>query len=256
LSRNISKAFLLAAGLGTRLRPLTDRIPKCLVPIAGKPLLSWWLDVCERLGIREVLINTHHLAEQVDAWAREQKTNVVIHLRHETELLGSAGTVAAHRAFFDEVESFYVFYADNLVQADLTRLKALHLEHEDVLTMGLFRTPNPRACGIATLDDSGRITSFEEKPLRPRSDLANAGIYIVRRGISEFLPSRGFADFGKDIFPRLVGRMWGRDLGGYLLDIGTPENYRKALQDWPAVSEDGLSSSRVQLSTHMRDRSE
>ena len=236
MRRSFVKSFLLAAGLGTRLRPLTDKVPKCLVPIHGKPLLSIWLGICERLGIEEVLINTHHLADQVRAWARAQKTRVAINLVHEEVLLGSAGTVAANRDFVGEDEDFFVFYADNLVHADLNVLKSIHLRHNGVLTIGLFRTPTPQSCGIVTLDASGRITSFEEKPAQPKSDLANAGIYIARQGVFDFLPRQGLADFGKDVMPRLVGNIWGCPLDGYLLDVGTPENYGKALEEWPTVS--------------------
>jgi mannose-1-phosphate guanylyltransferase len=236
LRRDFAKAFLLAAGLGTRLRPLTDEVPKCLVPIHGKPLLSIWLDICEGLGIEEVLINTHHLAEQVRVWARAQKTRVITNLVHEEVLLGSAGTVAANREFVRGDESFFIFYADNLVHAPLNVLKSFHLLHTGVLTIGLFRTPKPESCGTVTLDASGRITSFEEKPAQPKSNLANAGIYIARQGVFDFLPRQGFADFGKDVMPRMVGSIWGCPLDGYVLDVGTPENYRRALEEWLRVT--------------------
>jgi mannose-1-phosphate guanylyltransferase len=240
LSGRFSKAFLLAAGLGTRLRPLTDRLPKCLVPIHGKPLLSLWVEICENLGVQEVLINTHHLAEEVQNWARRQDTRIRIHLVHENNLLGSAGTVAANREFVSDDDDFYVFYADNLVRADLAALAPFHARHEGVLTLGLFRSPKPQDCGIVTLDDAGRITSFEEKPPQPRSNLANAGIFAARRSLFDFLPYGGFADFGKDVMPRLVEKMWGYLLKGYVLDVGTPESYQRALKEWPGASLGGI----------------
>lgn len=233
---NPTKAFLLAAGQGTRLRPLTDHTPKCLAPINGVPLLSIWLDFCERLGIEEVLINTHHLAEQVRGWAARQNSPVKVHLSHEDTLLGSAGTIAAHRAFVGDAESFYVFYADNLVETDLSPLKALHNLHHGVISMGLFHTPRPQNCGIVTLDASGRITSFEEKPATPRSDLAFAGLLIASASLFDWLPQPGaYADLGKDVLPKLAGKMWGAPLEGYLLDIGTPENYARAQREWPVI---------------------
>lgn len=239
----ISKAFLLAAGIGTRLRPLTDGTPKCLVPIQGQPLLSIWLDFCERLGVREVLINTHHLAGQVRDWAANQSSTVKINLFHEDVLLGSAGTIAANRAFIADASDFYVFYADNLVRTDLTPLESLHRRHMGVLTMGLFETPRPQDCGIVTLDATGRVTSFEEKPANPRGSLAYAGILIARASLFDWLPTDGFAgvaDLGKDVLPKLAGEMSGAPLAGYLLDIGTPENYARAVRDWPLIkSENG-----------------
>jgi mannose-1-phosphate guanylyltransferase len=234
MNGGIQKAFLLAAGLGTRLRPLTESVPKCLLPINGKPLLSIWLEICNNLGLREVLINVHHFAGHVEAWAHEQKTRVQILLSHEPQLLGSAGTVAANRAFVGD-EDFFVFYADNLVGADLKALKLFHRTHSGVVTLGLFRTSQPESCGIVTLDPTGRITSFEEKPTRPKSGIANAGVYIARREIFDWIPALPVCDFGKDVFPHLVDRMWGMLLDGYLLDIGTPENYQKALREWPGT---------------------
>jgi mannose-1-phosphate guanylyltransferase len=230
------KAYLLAAGLGTRLQPLTQSVPKCLVPINGVPLLSVWLDICEGLEISEVLINTHHLAERVREWASAQKAPVRIQLVHEEKLLGSAGTLSANREFIGPDEDFYIFYADNLVDTDLNSLEAFHGRHNGMLTLGLFSTPKPQDCGIVTLDDCGFISSFEEKPEHPRSNFANAGIFLARRKLFEYLPANGFADLGKDVLPKLVGAMWGHRLSGYLLDIGTPENYQRALAEWPAIT--------------------
>lgn len=227
---------MLAAGLGTRLRPFTEQVPKCLVPIHGKPLLSIWIESCEKLGVRELLINTHHLADQVRAWSQKQNSRIGINLVHEDALRGSAGTVAANRDFVRNSGNFYVFYADNLVSADLTALKSAHTEHDGVLTLGLFRSARPQNCGIVSLDESGRVTSFEEKPSRPRSNLANAGIFIARQALFDYLPSQGFADFGKDVMPKLAGAMRGLVLDGYILDIGTPESYQQALKEWPAVA--------------------
>lgn len=238
MAEKISKAFLLAAGLGTRLRPLTDQVPKCLVPIHGKPLLTIWLEICASLEIREVLINTHYLAGQVRAWARIRNPAVRIHLFHEDALRGSAGTVAANRDFVRDAEDFYVFYADNLVSANLALLSATHFQHPGVLTLGLFHTSRSKDCGIVTLDASGCVTSFEEKPSQPKSQLANSGLFIARQELFNFLPSDGFADFGKDILPRLVGRMWGAVLEGYIWDVGTLDNYQRALEEWPEVCRD------------------
>lgn len=234
MSQSISKAFLLAAGVGTRLKPLTDRIPKCLVPVDGEPVLSIWLSLCEQLGLREVLINTHHLADQVKAWASRQVGGAVrIRLAYEPELLGSAGTVAANLDFVGDQDDFFVFYADNLVRADFDALLRFHRSHDGPLTVALFHTLSPSNSGIARLDASGHITNFEEKPAHPQSDLANAGVYIARRELGRFLPARGFADFALDVFPRLAGEMRGFVIEGNVLDVGTPESYQETLREWP-----------------------
>jgi mannose-1-phosphate guanylyltransferase len=237
VSLKVAKAFLLAAGLGTRLRPLTERVPKCLVPIGGRPLLSIWLEVCERLGLREVLINTHHLADQVQSWVRSLQSPVRIRLFHEPVLRGSGGTLADNRDFIRSGEDFYIFYADNLVAVDLTPLERFHRTHDGALTLGLFRAPEPERCGIVALDAAGRVENFEEKPQKPRSNLANAGIYLARSELFDYLPKDRFLDLGHDVLPGLAqaGKVWGTVLPGYIRDIGTLESYWRAQQEWPSA---------------------
>lgn len=237
------KAFLLAAGKGTRLRPYTDSIPKCLIPIHGKPLLEIWLDHLRRHHVREVLINTHHHDGQVNAFvsAYVHRHSIDIILSHEPRLLGSAGTLQRRRDFVDNEADFMIIYADNLTDIDLSRLSIFHQDCRNkggVLTMGLFHAPNPAACGIAELDTEQRITAFTEKPESPRSDLANAGIYVASQEIFEYFPeqpseSESVLDIGHHILPRLVGSMYGYPVAEYLRDIGTIESYRQALMEWP-----------------------
>jgi mannose-1-phosphate guanylyltransferase len=171
----------------------------------------------------------------VEAWAAKQRSRTRIQLSYEETLLGSAGTVAANPDFIGNASDFFVFYADNLVSVDLEALESFHFRHDGILTLGLFHSSQPRQCGIVTLDAEQRVVSFEEKPTQPKSDLANAGIFIARRELFDFLPPRGFSDFGRNILPKLVGQMRGYVLNGYFLDIGTPENYHRALVEWPLV---------------------
>ncbi len=247
--RNISRGFLLAAGLGTRLKPLTDGTPKCLVPVGGKPLLSIWLDRCQELGLSEVLINTHHLPGQVEAWAaRRVHSRVQIRLVHEKQLLGSAGTIAANWDFVKAEEDFFIFYADNLVHMNFDAMTVFHQSHDEALTVALFHSRRPWNCGIAILDEQNRVSAFEEKPAKPKSDLANAGVYLARRGIRRFLPARGYADLAKDVLPHLLGEMRGFPIEGFVLDVGTPENYQEALREWPTLSRAPLNGGRVMCS--------
>jgi len=230
------KAFLLAAGLGTRLRPLTDSIPKCLVPIDGRPLLSWWLDLLERYGVTDVLINLHHLPAQVREFAERYRGPVGITLMMEEELLGSAGTLHANRDFVAGDEQFLILYADNLTDADLGALIAFNAEHPAPLTVGLFHASDPRACGIVQLDESGTIMEFVEKPERPNGDLASAGLFVARPELFEYLESDGYPrDFGGSVMPKLVGRMNGMPVHGYLRDVGTHENLSRAQDEWRRV---------------------
>lgn len=237
------KAFLLAAGKGTRLKPYTDDHPKCLIPIHGKPLLELWLELLERHGVEEVLINTHHHASQVDRFVDQHRSRhrMALQTVYEPQLLGSAGTLWHNRPWVADQGNFIIAYADNLTNADLTKMTDAHSDFRSLgglLTMGLIRAPNPSECGIVTMDDNQRIIRFEEKPESPTSDLANSGIYIANRDIFDYFPlqqtnSPQVFDLGHHLLPRLSGKMYGVLIDGYLKDIGNPEAYHQALAEWP-----------------------
>lgn len=230
-------SIILAGGLGNRLRPLTDSLPKCLVPIKGRPLLDYWIDALAAAGVKSARVNTHAHAEQVrDAIAQ---VNASGRLRlaetYEPTLLGSAGTIAANADLAEDVDDVIVVYADNFSDVDLARMLAFHRDHGDPLTMLLFRAPNPSACGIADLDDHGRIVSFVEKPSAPKSDLANGGVYIVTADAYREIAAMRAFDIGFEVLPKFVGRMRGWPWEGYHLDIGTPEALAKARRDAPGL---------------------
>ena len=225
-----AKAFLLAAGLGTRLRPLTDRTPKCLVPIGGRPLLHWWLVVCERLGVREILLNTHHLAEQVRDFVKAEKSALSIQLSHEKSLLGSAGTLAANKDFVRGEQDFWIIYADTLIGADLMPLARLHRAEKADLTLGVFRSEDPKSGGVVELSPAGKILSFEEKPKRPKSDLVAAGVYVGGPALLKALPM-GAGDLSHDVYPKLMSKAYGVVIDP-VIDLGTTENYERASREW------------------------
>lgn len=238
------KAFLMAAGKGTRLKPYTDAHPKCLIPIHGKPLLRIWIDLLASHGVTDVLINTHHHSTQVDRFVSKMQpqTTISLHTVYEPELRGSAGTLWDNRDFVADREDFIIAYADNLTNLDLSKLVAAHHRSktsERIVTMALMHAANPKACGIATLDDQNTIIRFIEKPESPESDLANAGIYIASKAIYEVMKDHAgeetLWDLGHHILPLLGGRMHGFHIEPYYLqDIGTPEAYQMALARWPA----------------------
>ena len=163
------RALLLAAGLGTRLRPLTETVPKCLVPIAGRPLLTHWLDALfADPRIERVLINTHHLADQVTAVVGSLPWRHRIDLVHEPSLLGTGGTVLANRAWLGGGPVF-VAHADNLTDAPVSHIIDPHLAARKsvAMTMLAFRTPTPGTCGILELDARARVVGFHEKVANP-----------------------------------------------------------------------------------------
>jgi len=228
-----TRALLLAGGLGTRLRPITETVPKCLVPVGGRPMLDYWVDALEQADISEALINTHHIPGPVRTYmdSVNKTRNVTLTEAFEPELLGSAGTVTANRAYGDAVDQIVVIYADNLSDMDLGALVDFHRAHSDPMTMALFHTPYPSKCGIAALDDQNLITEFVEKPEQPKSDLANAGIYVLDAQAWREIADMGAFDFGFDVIPAFVGRMRGYTHTGYHRDIGTHESLAQAEAD-------------------------
>ena len=227
------KAILLAGGMGTRLRPITDTIPKCLVPIAGRPLLDYWFATLSRAGICDVLINTHHLRSQVTEFIEQknqQGWSVVE--SWEPELRGSAGTIHANRDWCQDAEHFLIIYADNLSTVELSPFLAFHESHSEPFSMMLFRTENPTACGIATLDTNNRITDFVEKPSQPTSNLANGGLYAVTVDAWREIADMNAFDLGFDVLPQFVGRMKGWEFDGLHLDIGSHANLERANREF------------------------
>jgi mannose-1-phosphate guanylyltransferase len=222
----------MAAGTGTRLRPITNTIPKCLVPIQGVPLLDIWLEALAEAGIEEVLLNLHYLPGKVEDHLRAQPTPVRVVTSFEPELLGSAGTLRAHQDWVGDNERFVVCYADNLTDFKVGELAYFHCERGATASLALFRAPDPSACGIVELDDMGRVTGFEEKPQRPVSDLANAGIYVFESAVLGEILGPAPQDIGFDLLPRLIGRAWGLPIEGYFRDIGTIEAYQRAQLEW------------------------
>lgn len=229
------KAFLLAAGNGTRLRPLTGSVPKCLLPIQGVPLLEIWLNNCKAAGITDVLVNTHAHVGIIRQFAAEQKTGVRICITEEPELLGSAGTLAENCEFVAGEESFFVFYADVLTNLDLSRVLAFHQQRDLTATLGVYQVPDPSRCGIVSVDENAVIRDFVEKPARPSGSWAFAGVMVAGLELFDFLPDRRPADLGFDVLPRMVGKMAGYQISEYLLDIGTISNYQQAQQSWPGL---------------------
>jgi mannose-1-phosphate guanylyltransferase len=227
------KAFLLAGGHGTRLRPITDTMPKCLVPIRGTPMLSIWLDLCLRSGISEVLINLHAHAETIERYLRELKSPVKVRVVHEDQLLGSAGTLAANRAWVEADSAFWILYSDVLTKTSLRRMGEFHAQHGGLATLGLYQVPDPSRCGVAITDENGVIVDFEEKPQVPRSSWVFSGLMVASPGVFDLIPRCVPADIGFHVLPRMLGKMMAYPIEDYLLDIGTMPNYERAQITWP-----------------------
>jgi mannose-1-phosphate guanylyltransferase len=229
------KAFLLAAGHGSRLRPITDTIPKCLVPIRGTPLLSIWLQLCKQFGIDEVLINIHAHASAVREFLQHRSNGIRASVIEEKQLLGSAGTLRSNRDWVAGEDLFWIFYADVLCRPHLRSMLRLHRERKPAATLGVYEVPDPSRCGVVTSDANGIIQQFVEKPAVPTGNLAFAGLMIGTPEMLDLIPAVTPADVGFHVLPQLVGRMLAFPIRDYLIDIGTMDNYQTAQRTWPGL---------------------
>lgn len=221
------KGLLLAGGLGTRLRPLTDEIPKCLVEIDGRPLLEWWLNAFEELGVDECFINTHHLAHMVEDYVFQRPNSDWISLVHEPTLLGTAGTIRNLQDNFQD-DVLLVAHADNLVLGSLDGLIAGHLKrpHQCEMTMLTFRSSRKSEVGTVVVDENGVVVEYFEKDPAAPGNLANAAIFVIEHQMINEIGSA--VDFSKEVLPRMVGRLFSVEFEGTLIDIGTPTELDRA----------------------------
>jgi mannose-1-phosphate guanylyltransferase len=227
------KAFLLAAGIGSRLRPITDTTPKCMVTIDDRPLLDIWLDAFDRAGVDEVLVNLHHLPDVVRRHVAARTGPPTVRLTFEPELLGSAGSLLANRRWVADEGFFLACNADNLTDFELQDLIDAHRSTGAVATLAAFHSENPSAGGVIEVDEAGRMTAFTEKPPQPTSDLVNAGMYAFSPAVLDGVRQDPPVDIGYNLLPALVGRARVVPVEGYFRDIGTPEAYRRARKEWP-----------------------
>ncbi|MES2686064.1 MAG: nucleotidyltransferase family protein [Pseudomonadota bacterium] len=224
------KTLLLAAGLGTRLRPLTETTPKCLVPIKGQPLLDIWLNRLTAAGLGPFLINTHYLSSQIESYVEACAYKEAITLVHEPVLLGTAGTLIKNLAFF-QGEDGLLIHADNYCLQDF---KAFLQAHERrpahcVMTMMTFRTDNPTSCGIVEIDANNVVTGFHEKVLHPPGNLASGAIYVLSAELQKTLETtlKTVSDFSTEVIGKYLGRIYTFETHQPLVDIGTAESYAR-----------------------------
>ena len=228
------RALILAAGEGTRLRPLTLDRPKPMLPIGGRPLLEHSIDLLRRHGIAEIAINLCYMPRAiVDHFGDGSDFGVAITYSPEERLLGSAGAARRLDWFFDD--RFIVLYGDVLTNIDLGALVDKHGRHGALATLALKDVPDPWGCGIARLAADGRIVRFVEKPNGlSMGSLANAGVYALEPEVLDLIPPERPYDFGRDVFPTMIERrlpIYGHRTDDYVIDIGLPGRYEQAEAD-------------------------
>ncbi len=213
------------------MRPLTDSVPKCLVPIKGQPLLGIWLDRLTQAGIGPFLINTHYLADQVEAFIQVSPYRDQVTLVNELELHGTAGTLIENLGFFQSEDGLLI-HADNYCLANFTAFQHAHRNRppECVMTMMTFRTTEPSSCGIVELDERGVVVGFHEKVEDPPGNLANGAVYLLSANLLTIIDHHfhSITDFSTEVLGRFVGQIYSYETSEVFLDIGTPESYVQA----------------------------
>lgn len=217
------RGLILAAGFGTRLRPLTDKLPKCLVEINGRPLLDYWLENMSRMGVEEVLVNLHYLPQLVVTYLENHRYPIKVSTVHEKSLLGTGGTLLRNKEYFQN-EPILMVHGDNLSRFDgvqfINAYKNRPLGVE--ITMMTYITTEPQNCGILDVDNNGIVKNFFEKIKNPPSNLANGAAYIISPGIIKYLESlnKEVIDFSTEVIPSYMGKINTFFNDDYHRDIG------------------------------------
>ena len=226
------RAVILTAGLDSRLRPLTDTTPSCLLPVAGRPLLEYWLEAVSRAGIRHVMINTHRRAEQIRHYVQTINRRGAMQLTeaYEPTLLGSGRTISTNREFTNRADVIVLIYANSFSDVSLGDLLNYHLRHAEPISMLLCRAENTTAAGFAVLDKDNRVVAYGEEPPQTPCDLADAGVYVIDQAAYREIADWDLGDIRSDILPRWIGRMRGWPIDGVHVCIETCEAYEGVQQ--------------------------
>jgi mannose-1-phosphate guanylyltransferase len=223
------KAVLLVGGEGSRLRPLTCKTPKAMVPILNRPFLEHFIARLEKHNVKDIILTLGYLPSQVQAYLGDGR-NLGVKLIYvlEEAPLGTAGAVKNVAQYLDA--TFFVFNGDVFTDLDLTRMLAFHRKREAVATIALTPVEDPSRYGVVETSDQGRVRAFVEKPPRHEAttNMINAGTYILEPEVLKYIPSGSYYMFERGLFPLLLVRerpVYAYPSDAYWIDIGTPENY-------------------------------
>ena len=230
------KAMVMAAGLGTRLRPLTDFLPKPMMPVANRPVLHHLLNLLHRHDVREVGINLHAFPEMIQRhFGDGSNLDMSIRWSYEPVLLGTAGGTKKLEDLWSG-ETILITSGDGLHDVDVTALLGHHRRTGALATLTVKPVSDPSAYGVVILDRDTRVLGFQEKPRRDeaRSDLANCGVYVIEPELLERIPPDTFVDFGEDIWPNLVAaneQVYAYTTMAYWNDVGDLDELRNTILD-------------------------
>ncbi len=218
------KALLLAAGMGTRLSPLSDDWPKCLMPIGKRPLLEYWLETLYSTGVRDVLVNLHHHAEKVQEFLNRPRFKDWVSSVFEQTLLGTAGTLRANKEYFQDCTTLLI-HADNWCQCDFDDFLNYHKTYRPEncsITMMTFESETPETCGIVETDTRGIVNMFYEKSNNPPGNCANGAVYLLEPEVLKWIDNNPeVSDFSTELLPHFMGRIATWNNPGIHKDIGS-----------------------------------
>lgn len=228
--------MVMAAGVGSRLDPLTKNTPKPLVPVVNKPVMDILLDKLKSFGVESVIANTHYLGNEIqERYTKNSPVDIEFNSIFEETLSGTAGGVKKCEFFFKDVEDFMVVSADGLHDADLERIVSSHFESGCIATMAVIPVDMSEVShyGVVVSSPEHLVTEFQEKPPvnEAKSNYINTGIYVFNKKIFDFIPANTKFDFAKDVFPALMNA--GEKINSYRIysywsDIGTLEQYKQS----------------------------
>lgn len=228
------KAYVMSAGVGSRLEPLTLAVPKPLVPICNIPVMQYNISLLKNYGIKDITANLHYFPEQIEDYFKDgHDFGVIINYSYEKKLLGTAGGVKVMAAINPPTGNFFiVLSSDVLMDMDLDRLINFHKKNKSLATIALIKVDDPSEYGVVATNKN-KIVAFQEKPSREQaiSNLINTGVYMFDKKILSLIPKNMFYDFGRNLFPLLVEKklpFYGFEMDSYWKDIGNPKNYVSA----------------------------
>ena len=237
MKNNRLKAMIMAAGVGSRLEPLTKSVPKPLVPVANRPVMDILIDNLKSIGVHDVVSNTYYLAEQIIDRYKNGFCGINFNFIKEETLSGTAGGLKKCQFFFDEGDEFIVLSADGLTNADLQKGIDIHRKSGVIATIGIKEISHEEVShfGVVVTDETGYISEFQEKPSvhEAKSNFINTGIYIFDYRIFDYIPANTFYDFAKNVFPELLKAHEINTfvIDNYWTDIGTLAQYKQSTHD-------------------------
>lgn len=230
------KVVIIAGGKGTRIASVNSEIPKAMMPIAGKPVLEYQIELAVRYGFNDIILIIGHLGNIIEEYFQDgAKWGASIQYFKEVKALGTAGALSLIREIL--YEDFFVFYGDTIMDVDLPQMLAFHRDKNADASLFLHPNDHPYDSDIVEIDENRKITNFFSKPYPEgfvSKNLVNAALYVLSPKLIDLIPFNQKSDFGKDIFPDCLKEglnLYGYISSEYIKDMGTPDRYNKVNED-------------------------